>query len=482
MAKRGRKPKKNSIYKIYGAILIMLALIILLHDQMGFLGGWLHHLSKFLFGDHYWVIYLLQIALGVYMIWTSQKPSFVSGKLIGVLCLVTAFLLVMSTPENKETGLNAIKLFYGNAGEIIKGDGKGYGGCIAMLLYGLITGLLSYVGLIIFVVILAVVGIMLLIDFNKISTFFMKIKTSLAKDQVERQKTKKDKEKQKKQLESVNAEKEKLKAERKAEKAAEHKQLSFLFGNKEEKTKEPVKEEKKAEPKINVYQPKPVAEPVEPQPEETATVVSAGLADNSKYKIPSLSLIRSSSITYNNSNRDNAKVKAEQLIDLLDQFDVPCELGEIQVGPSVTKIEVKPQSGIKVSKISSLADDIKMGLAVTDVRIEAPVPGKSVVGIEIPNVERNNVSIYELLSNVSDKLKNEKLLIALGKNLEGENVFAQIDKMPHVLIAGSTGSGKSVCINSIIMSLLLRTTPSEVKLLLIDPKKVEFTPYENLPN
>ncbi len=123
-----------------------------------------------------------------------------------------------------------------------------------------------------------------------------------------------------------------------------------------------------------------------------------------------------------------------------------------------------------------------MELAVKDVRIQAPVPGKNAVGIEIPNVERSTVRMSELLRHVPEKLEDKKLLIALGKDLSGENVYGEIDRMPHMLIAGSTGSGKSVCINSIITTLLLRTTPNEVKLLLIDPKKVEFTPYQDIPN
>ena len=177
------------------------------------------------------------------------------------------------------------------------------------------------------------------------------------------------------------------------------------------------------------------------------------------YRLPRLSLLETVSPNKGNANKNNAKIKGEQLIDILQQFDVPCTLQEIHIGPSVTQFEVKPEPGIKVSKITSLQENIKMELAVKDVRIQAPVPGKNAVGIEIPNVERSTVRMSELLRHVPEKLEDKKLLIALGKDLSGENVYGEIDRMPHMLIAGSTGSGKSVCINSIITTLLLRTTP-----------------------
>ena len=201
-----------------------------------------------------------------------------------------------------------------------------------------------------------------------------------------------------------------------------------------------------------------------------------------KYVKPRLSLLEKSTSMSSTANRTNASEKGRLLIEILDQFDVPCTLTDAKIGPSVTKFFVKPEPGIKISKITSLQENIKMALAVKDVRIEAPVPGQSVVGIEIPNADRTNVKMSELLYKVPEKYNKNPLTVALGKDLSGDNVYAEINKLPHMLIAGSTGSGKSVCINSIIATLLLRATPEEVKLLLIDPKKVEFTPYEDIPH
>ena len=135
-----------------------------------------------------------------------------------------------------------------------------------------------------------------------------------------------------------------------------------------------------------------------------------------------------------------------------------------------------------MDKISNLHREIKMALAAKDIRIEAPIPGKSAVGVEVPNIEKTTVSMRELLKNVPQRYQDSKMLFALGKDLMGNNVYGELNKMPHLLIAGATGSGKSVCVNSIITSILMRAKPDEVKLLLVDPKKVEFTPYKEIPH
>jgi S-DNA-T family DNA segregation ATPase FtsK/SpoIIIE len=201
------------------------------------------------------------------------------------------------------------------------------------------------------------------------------------------------------------------------------------------------------------------------------------------YKLPKLSLLNDvSRKSRSNVNTNAARIQGANLIELLHQFNINAKLSEVHIGPSVTKFEIKLEPGTRVSKINSLSGDIKMALAATDIRIEAPIPGKSAVGIEIPNVEKTTVQMKEVLMRVPENLANSPLLMALGKDLMGECVFGQMEKMPHLLIAGATGSGKSVCVNSIICSFLLRTRPDEVKLILIDPKKVEFTPYNAVPH
>ncbi|MBR0461343.1 MAG: DUF87 domain-containing protein [Erysipelotrichaceae bacterium] len=235
---------------------------------------------------------------------------------------------------------------------------------------------------------------------------------------------------------------------------------------------------------------KPSAFESEPKEDKNIEVVDTSKTRVSKtkaikkhsgpYRLPPLSILEPNTTKNSKTNKASADVKGKKLIEVLSTFGIDAKLVNIHIGPSVTKFEVKPDSNIKVNKIMSIQDNIKMELAVTDVRIEAPIPGRSAVGIEIPNAEMSSVRMSELMPKVKDNAN--KLLFALGKDLMGEQVYCELNKMPHLLIGGATGSGKSVCINTIICSLLLRSDPDTVKLVLIDPKKVEFAPYHDLPH
>ncbi|MBQ9530891.1 MAG: DUF87 domain-containing protein [Eubacterium sp.] len=201
-----------------------------------------------------------------------------------------------------------------------------------------------------------------------------------------------------------------------------------------------------------------------------------------EYVIPPVDILKfmakKSQKDVNNELRDNA----ELLVDTLHSFGVEAKITDISRGPTVTRYELKPAAGVRISKITNLADDIALNLAATHVRIEAPIPGKAAVGIEIPNTIKNAVSMRELID--SDEFNSQKSILsaALGKDIAGKTIFCDVEKMPHLLIAGTTGSGKSVCMNSIIVSILYRAKPDQVKFLMIDPKKVEFSKYENIPH
>ena len=158
------------------------------------------------------------------------------------------------------------------------------------------------------------------------------------------------------------------------------------------------------------------------------------------------------------------------------------DITDISCGPSVTRYELKPELGVKVSKIVSLADDIKLSLAAADIRIEAPIPGKSAIGIEVPNKEAGSVFLRELIEDDTFKNNKSKVAFAAGKDIAGKTIVADIAKMPHLLIAGATGSGKSVCINTIIMSILYKAKPDEVKMIMVDPKVVELSTYNGIPH
>ncbi len=176
------------------------------------------------------------------------------------------------------------------------------------------------------------------------------------------------------------------------------------------------------------------------------------------------------------------KQNANKLVETLKSFGVETRIVDIARGPSVTRYEIQPAAGVKISKITNLSDDIALNLAASGVRIEAPIPNKAAVGIEIPNKNRQSVTLREVIDTPAYKTAKSKLTVALGKDITGEFVYSDLVKMPHLLIAGTTGSGKSVCLNSMIVSILYNATPDEVKLLMIDPKQVEFTIYNGIPH
>ncbi len=183
-------------------------------------------------------------------------------------------------------------------------------------------------------------------------------------------------------------------------------------------------------------------------------------------------------IGFENELKQNAK----KLVDTLNSFGVETRIVDIARGPSVTRYEIQPAAGVKISKITNLSDDIALNLAASGVRIEAPIPNKAAVGIEIPNKNRQTVTLREVIDQPKYKDAKSKLTVALGKDISGEFVYSDLAKMPHLLIAGTTGSGKSVCLNSMIVSILYNASPEEVKLLMIDPKQVEFTVYNGIPH
>lgn len=200
------------------------------------------------------------------------------------------------------------------------------------------------------------------------------------------------------------------------------------------------------------------------------------------YKLPSVELL---SLPKKKSTADisgELKENAQRLIETLRSFNVNATITDISRGPTVTRYELKPAAGVRISKITNLADDIALNLAATHVRIEVPIPGKAAVGIEVPNTVKNTVSMRELIDTPEFYEQRSLLSAGIGKDIAGNCVYCDIAKMPHLLVAGTTGSGKSVCMNSIITSILYRAKPDEVKFLMIDPKQVEFSKYANIPH
>ena len=201
-----------------------------------------------------------------------------------------------------------------------------------------------------------------------------------------------------------------------------------------------------------------------------------------KYKFPPYDLLKPSNSGDAKAVSDELDVTATRLVETLKTFGVETKIVDITRGPTVTRYELQPKAGVKISKITGLADDIALNLAASGVRIEAPIPNKAAVGIEVPNKTTSVVGIRELIESSAFTASKSKLSVAMGRDIGGNPVVGDISKMPHGLIAGATGSGKSVCINSIIMSILYKATPEEVKLLMIDPKVVELGVYNGIPH
>lgn len=200
------------------------------------------------------------------------------------------------------------------------------------------------------------------------------------------------------------------------------------------------------------------------------------------YCFPPVTMLSASPQSNPAAETEELQTNGRLLVETLKSFGVQTKILDICRGPSVTRYEIQPAAGVKISKITNLADDLALNLAATSVRIEAPIPGKAAVGIEVPNKSRSTVRMRELIESNSFQTSKGKLSVALGRDIAGQPVVADLSKMPHILIAGTTGSGKSVCINSLIISMLFKASPDEVRFLMIDPKAVELTEYNGMPH
>ena len=219
--------------------------------------------------------------------------------------------------------------------------------------------------------------------------------------------------------------------------------------------------------------------------EEKIDIAKDMKQDNSyqgTYQFPPLKLLKKGKVNANVDSTKQLKDTAEKLQQTLNNFGVHVKITDISQGPTVTRYEMQPEQGVKVSKIVGLTDDIKLNMAATDIRIEAPIPGKAAVGIEIPNKENSTVMFRDLIESIEFEKAQSNISFAVGKDISGQTVVGDIAKMPHLLIAGATGSGKSVCINTLIMSILYKAHPDDVKLIMVDPKVVELSVYNGIPH
>ncbi len=463
MAKK-KKSKKDETEKV-GVSVELTGLILILIGIIGFgfgpVGSIIKKFAMFLVGGWAWIFLLIFIlGLGIYMLIKRSLPKFWSQRLVGLYILIIVVLVASHFRFIEECNgagdifqstidqyMERISTIGSNTALFTSGDtlieiGGGVIGAIFSVAFSSLFGL---TGTKIVAVILTIFAFILIFNItfadivSKIKAFFLKLKSATPKEKPVKE--------------------EEYQYEEDQEFETKKNDKIIITSMEELKTmKEPQKENLEAN-KESIYE------------------------ANSNYTLPPLSLLDDVKPPKKNAASNNfIRSNQENLERVLKDFQINGQVVEIHIGPAVTQYEVKVPSGTKVSRIVGINKEIALALAAKDVRIQAPIPGKSTIGIEIPNPTISAVKFKEVLAHESKAMSDAKIVVALGKDIMGRPQLADISKMPHLLIAGSTGSGKSVCTNTMICSILMRYKPEEVKLMLVDPKKVELSNYNGVPH
>lgn len=471
------KKKKSASFRIEitGIVLIAIGLIGIL--QLGFIGRGFFALAEMFVGLLSYVLLAGIVILGGYMVIRRKIPRLFSKRLVGIYLIVLGFLtyihmyfIIHHLGANAPVVSSTWKLVLENLFRPNQVSFVG-AGMIGAAITSVTYFLLDRLGTNIIAILLIIYGFSLVSGVS-IRQFFSKI-TEFVRYLFSKGKAATEKGKE------VKAKRDKKKAEKAVDVEPDEviEVVQPLTSIKEEKTPPIISnfsskvEQEKA----------PLEENVDVKEKELEMFQQESF-ENEIYQLPPVDILAPAKVTDQSKEYDQIKVNAKKLEDTFESFGVKAKITQVHLGPAVTKYEVQPSVGVKVSKIVSLSDDIALALAAKDIRIEAPIPGKSAIGIEVANQNVAMVSLREVLENNPKNNPDEKLQIALGRDISGEAMMANLDKMPHLLVAGATGSGKSVCINGIITSILLRAKPHEVKMMMIDPKMVELNVYNGIPH
>ncbi|MBC1281730.1 FtsK/SpoIIIE family DNA translocase [Listeria welshimeri] len=471
------KKKKSASFRIEitGIVLIAIGLIGIL--QLGFIGRGFFALAEMFVGLLSYVLLAGIVILGGYMVIRRKMPRLFSKRLVGIYLIVLGFLtyihmyfIIHHLGANAPVVSSTWKLVLENLFRPNQVSFVG-AGMIGAAITSVTYFLLDRLGTNIIAILLIIYGFSLVSGVS-IRQFFSKI-TEFVRYLFAKGKAATEKGKE------VKAKRDKKKAEKAVDVEPDEviEVVQPLTSIKEEKTPPIISnfsskvEQEKA----------PLEENVDVKEKELEMFQQESF-ENEIYQLPPVDILAPAKVTDQSKEYDQIKVNAKKLEDTFESFGVKAKITQVHLGPAVTKYEVQPSVGVKVSKIVSLSDDIALALAAKDIRIEAPIPGKSAIGIEVANQNVAMVSLREVLENNPKNNPDEKLQIALGRDISGEAMMANLDKMPHLLVAGATGSGKSVCINGIITSILLRAKPHEVKMMMIDPKMVELNVYNGIPH
>ena len=453
--KKKQKIEENTGFKYKKECMgiIVLVLSILGLGNKGIVGGVIKKFAIFLFGNWWAAFLILSICLSLYLIGKREKPNYFTGRLIGVYSLIFAILLFSHinyiTTNNIKTDIitetyNNIAVAYDTDSEI-RNTG---GGMLGALFTFAFVPLFDIEGTYIVIIIIASFGLIMLFDLTLsdcISTIFSPFK------RIFRKKEKDDDEEDNVSVKDITP-----------------------------SVKEPLKDNKVVITSVEDYLEK--KQEVKEEPKET--IIEPSIEGDTPYVKPSINLLNMPKSKGKVNSTEVIAANTKKLERVFNDFGMVAKVIEIHVGPAVTQYEMELQRGTKVNKVLSISREIALELSAKEVRIEAPIPGKSTVGIEIPNQTIIPVSMREIMEDLerNPKYKDSKLAAPLGRDIMGNVKCVEINKTPHMLVAGATGSGKSVCINNIILSVIMRSTPDEVKMVLIDPKKVEFNAYEGIPH
>ena len=446
MAKRKQKKDKNKFEysnEIMGVLLILLSIIGIL--GYGRAGNFIRSFTVFLVGIAYFPLLVGFLILGICLIVKRTSPKMVSRSSIGFYLILMAILTLLhleyvkqdgSTKMIVETFNNVMEAF--KSADFIKNCGGGMTGAILAYVF---NWAFSTDGIIIVVITLIVLGIILLFN-TSILNAIKKIRLP--------------------KLEEVEDDEEDEEEEEVPDNRIVISSIEELTNKKEEAPDNdiPIKKESDIE--------------AEPEKEE--------VKKNDNYRLPSINLLDTVKNINSRENEQVAKENIQKLEDVLKVFEISGKIVQVNIGPTVTQYELDLKAGTKVNKLLGIQREIALAMAAKDVRIQAPIPGKNTIGIELPNKVNASVSIKEVLQSMPSVNEKTLLAVGLGKDIMGKVKWCEINATPHLLVAGSTGSGKSVCINCIITSILMRAKPDQVKLVLVDPKKVEFSMYEGVPH
>lgn len=415
--------------------------------KFGPIGRIIKSFGVFLFGTWWWLFLLMCLLIGIILIIKRKSPTYITGRLVGIYILVVSLLMlshIKYISANEVSGVNIIKdtinnivSTFDNPEMLIYTGGGIIGALLAFLFVSLfdITGTYIVVGILVIFGLIMSFNITLSDIFNVILKPFKKKKKTLAE----------------------------------MAKEGEEELIS--------------RENNEVDDKVVITNINEITTKEAPMTHvEEVRYTEEKVKENADYVLPPLDLLVGSK---NRGKIDSTEfiTKNNKILEqVFNDFGIVGKVKEVHVGPTVTQYEIELKAGTKVNKILSINREIALALAAKDVRIQAPIPGKSTIGIEIPNPKTSEVKMKNILAGIPKKLDSSKLLAPLGLDIMGNIQYFEINKAPHMLIAGATGSGKSVCINNIITSILMRAKPNEVKMILVDPKKVELNCYEGVPH